>query len=105
MVSCKKCGFENYDGTKFCQRCGEGLPCKRSMNLNGIAGMGMKGVSIAPLVAGAVEEQSKKEFKNSVKGSKHVKTVPLEDGSWYCPDCGHHNNSFSIFCSGCGRDK
>ena len=102
MVLCEKCSFENYDGTKFCQKCGEKLSYKKSIkkflknaNLNGLAGMGMKGVSLAPLAG-----------KNTtIKKSNHVKTVALEDGSWYCPDCGKHNSPFTSFCSGCGRDK
>lgn len=106
MVLCRKCNFQNYDGTKFCQKCGEKLPCKSFLNLNGIAGMGMKGVSIAPLGAKSVQNQAKEEFKDTgAKNSVHVKTVPLEDGSWYCPDCGEYNSSFALFCSGCGRDK
>lgn len=102
MVLCKKCKFENYDGTRFCQKCGAELPSRRSINLKGIAGMGMKGVSAAPLAARTVEGQSEK-LKS--KSKFHVKTVSLNDGSWYCPDCGQYNKSSAYFCSGCGRDK
>jgi len=102
MILCKKCNFENYDGTRFCQKCGAELTSKRLFDLKGIAGLGMKGVSAAPLAARTIEGQSK-EFKN--KSKVYVKTQPLNDGSWYCPDCGQYNKVSSYFCSGCGRDK
>jgi predicted amidophosphoribosyltransferase len=105
MILCKKCSFENYDGTRFCQRCGKKLSHRGSFNLSGLAGMGMKGVSIAPLAARTVEAQATEEFKNSKISTAYVKTVPLEDGSWYCLNCGKYNSSFTLFCSGCGRDK
>lgn len=106
MVKCKKCSFENYDGTKFCQGCGEKLPRKGALNFNGVAGNGMKGASIAPLAAMSAEKSGRQEFAASgSKSSQRVKTVPLRDGSWFCPDCGEHNKPSQMFCNGCGRDK
>lgn len=105
MILCRKCKFENHDGTKFCQNCGAELSYKKSLNLKGIAGMGMKGVSAAPLAARTVEGQANQLKNQSAKNKIHVKTLPLEDGSWYCPDCGEHNKASAYFCSGCGRDK
>lgn len=105
MILCKKCGFKNYDGTRFCQKCGVKLPRKSPMNFSVIAGTGMKGVSIAPL-AGMANDMKEEKSKNTVnEESVSVKTVPLEDGSWYCPDCGQRNDSLNLFCSGCGRYK
>lgn len=106
MILCKKCSFKNYDGTKFCQRCGERLPYKKLFNLNGIAGMGMRGVSIAPLAAKAVKKHADQEFNNTtIRSSVRAKTVPMKDDSWYCPDCGQYNDSFTLFCSGCNKKK
>lgn len=33
-----------------------------------------------------------------------VKIIPKDDGSWYCPDCGQHNEKSRRVCKGCGRD-
>ena len=33
-----------------------------------------------------------------------VKVSPMEDGRWYCPDCGELNGKSVLTCKGCGRD-
>ena len=103
-MKCKKCGFENLDGTRYCQRCGQAQKVKAPLfgdNVGFIAGAGSKGTSIAPLVA--VQSSGKTQEGNKV--GARVKVNPMEDGRWYCPDCGEVNEKISKICKGCGRDK
>lgn len=106
-MKCKKCGFENLFGTKYCQRCGEVVKVKKrfwnSKNTKYAAGAGQKGVSLAPLGAMAIEEQAK-ELGPVTTHKNLVKVCPMVDGTWYCPDCGELNRKDSNFCKGCGRD-
>lgn len=108
MIICKNCGVENLDGTRFCQGCGRPLIPARHLFKNGnfkfLAGAGTKGSSIAPLVALSTERQAK-ELGGVLPRRKHmVKVVPLQNGSWYCPDCGQLNLPHALFCNSCGRD-
>lgn len=99
-MKCKKCGFENYDGTRYCQRCGQALKVKAPLfgdNVNFLAGAGIKGASIAPLATMQANNTSAKKSTVAVN--------PMDDGRWYCPDCGELNDKTAKACKGCGRDK
>lgn len=110
MCLCKYCGFQNFDGTRYCQKCGKKIIRKglraffRGADFSNLAGMGARGVSIAPLGKMAVDNLSK-QWGNKKNPSGCVKVVPLEDGSWYCPDCGFHNARHALYCGDCGRYK
>lgn len=103
-IVCKKCGFENLPGTQFCQRCGSKISLKFTDKIaSSLAGTGQKGSSLAPLGA----RRSKLRQKNWEKQHappKLVPVIPLENGDWYCPDCGNNNPKYSLFCKNCGRD-
>ena len=55
MIECKKCGSFNLRGTKYCQKCGQYLENQskkgflKSLSWKNIAGIGGRGISIAPL--------------------------------------------------------
>lgn len=107
-MKCKNCNSENQEGTKYCQRCGQPLEPKQPSLFSWksskvYAGLGQKGSSLAPLGAMAIEK-SASEMGGVTQRSDLVKTQPLEDGSWYCPDCGTKNAPYTMFCKGCGRD-
>lgn len=107
MIICKKCEFENLEGTKYCQKCGSKLKESAKLfdfkNTKFLAGAGAKGSSIAPLAMMSVTNgTSDLGPVTSVKNV--VKVLPLEDGRWYCPDCGELNPPHTFSCKGCGRD-
>lgn len=108
MPECKNCHFDNYQGTKYCQRCGNFIQDKINLfdgdNLMFIAGTSAKDVSIAPIAAMTIENQIRQEDMEHVVQST-VRVVPLADGTWFCPDCGEHNLIHDMFCKGCGKDK
>lgn len=106
-MKCAKCNSDNLAGTKYCQKCG-GKVKEASLftswkETKFLAGMGAKGSSLAPLGAMAVEEQSK-ELGSVTTHKTLVKVLPLDDGRWYCPDCGELNDKRILSCKGCGRD-
>ena len=93
-IVCKKCGFENLPGTQFCQRCGSKISLKFTDKIAS---------SLAPLGAMAIEAQTE-ELGKTAAPPKLVPVIPLENGDWYCPDCGEYNPKYSLFCKNCGRD-
>lgn len=108
MVECKRCGGFNLPDTKYCQKCGQHLENRKkkgflkSASWKNVAGMGSKGISIAPLFLTLME--NKDVFTESRMKKKRTSIViPLENGSWYCPDCGHHNRKYSFTCTDCGK--
>lgn len=109
MKKCKNCDFSNLDGTNYCQRCGNYLNGKTTMkkgNFDFWAGNGLKDVSIAPLaVMGLKKVAFNDKDLQKVTKKKYVKVIPLEDSSWYCPDCGEHNQPHTFVCKGCGRES
>lgn len=66
-----------------------------SLKLGNIAGMGAKGISIAPLFNLESEKNMKKIFNIT-------KVILLKDGWWYCPECGNHNKNLNVYCNSCG---
>ena len=106
MPLCQKCGFENYPHTKYCQKCGSSIVTLTKDKffhffLGGIARICNPSYTIAPLIG--LQLDNTNQISNS-PSYKNVPVVPLEDGSWYCPDCGEHNNKNRYICYGCGRD-
>ena len=105
---CKKCNFDNYEGTKYCQGCGTYLQVKKPFfsfaNLKFLSGWQGRGVTHFPLMGMAVEGHANQIKEGKASGTK-VPVVPHEDGSWYCPDCGQYNRKKDMFCIGCGRDR
>lgn len=112
-IKCEKCGFHNLEHTAYFQRCGARLRQKRtlgrllkSLDLKDIAGAGTKGVSAAPMAGRVIEDQAKAVFvSGGARAKKKAKVLPLDDGSWFCPDCGEHNRIGAAVCKGCGRNK
>ena len=103
-IVCKKCGFENLPGTQFCQHCGSKMSLKFTDKIaSSLAGTGQRGSSLAPLGAMAIEAQTE-ELGKTAAPPKLVPVIPLENGDWYCPDCGEYNPKYSLFCKNCGRD-
>lgn len=35
---------------------------------------------------------------------RRARVDPMEDGQWFCPDCGHLNRKFDLSCISCGRE-
>lgn len=111
-MRCIHCRTENVEGTTYCQNCGAKMAVKVSLreslrlwgNKKAFAGMGIRGTSIAPLAAMSIEKSGEWLENQKKKGKKLVPVRPLEDGSWYCPDCGELNQKHTTFCKGCGRD-
>lgn len=59
---CMECEFDNVDLARYCQNCGKKLNKKKGIrnvlkgaDVGGLAGMGQKGVSIAPLLSDTVQ--------------------------------------------------
>lgn len=106
-MKCETCLFENAEGTRYCQRCGKKLKARKPLFAWGDtkpwAGAGQKGTSMAPLGAMAVEKQAEELGEVTVHRTL-VKVSPMEDGRWYCPDCGELNGKSVLTCKGCGRD-
>lgn len=112
---CGNCLTENEVNVRYCQGCGTYIKSKFSLKdifrdsqtITKIAGMGAKGVSLAPLGIITAENQGKEAFGQA--GAKIVRTnakvIPLADGSWFCPDCGYHNQSQSQSCINCEKYK
>lgn len=106
MIKCDNCNFENDAATKYCQNCGNLLKQKKiikiikSFNFGSIAGMGSKGVSIAPLIGMNLDKS-----KNIDNFDKVKKKHSLDDGSWFCPYCGQKNKINNLFCKNCSRFK
>lgn len=113
MKICKDCGFSNLDGTNYCQGCGSYLNSKKAKNMQNkkrgnfgfLAGNGLKDVSIAPLAILGLEKMAQKDLDlQKLNKKSYVKVIPLENGDWYCPDCGEYNQPHSFHCKGCGRE-
>lgn len=109
---CKKCSFENESAARFCQGCGAKLPQKRSakefldsLDLKDVAGIGTRGLSIAPMAGRVIEDQGKEVAQPGVRQADKARVVPLPDGKWFCPDCGELNKVESRSCQSCGRYK
>lgn len=70
-----------------------------------MAGNGFKEISIAPLAVMGLEKKSQTDVDlQRVSKRKYVKVIPLENGDWYCPDCGEYNQPHTFHCKSCGRD-
>lgn len=103
---CKHCQAENHPDARHCQFCGSLLAVEKGireyldgLNPSSLAGMNLRGSNIFSL--------GTKDLMNSerrVSGGK-VPIRPLEDHSWYCPDCGHHNRPYQMVCLCCGRSS
>ena len=103
-MTCKKCGYENKPGVRYCQRCGQYIEPKctlaqevKSWDFRSLAGVGRRDVNIAPLfTASSVQTPAKAHQTPSP-------VEPMTDGKWYCPDCGTLNASSERFCKNCGK--
>lgn len=110
MKKCKKCNFPNLDGTNYCRKCGNYLNAKREKfirkgNFGFWAGNGWKETSIAPLAVMGLEKKSQTDADlQKISKKKHEKVIPLENGDWYCPDCGEYNQPHTFYCKSCGRE-
>lgn len=109
MIECKACGYFNLPDTRYCQKCGQYLESKRkksffhNLRWGNVAGLGSKGISIAPLTLTLMENNHTFTEKSESKNKSNSIVIPFEDGSWYCPDCGHYNQKYSFLCADCGK--
>ena len=103
---CKNCNYKNKEYNKYCQQCGNHLQGDKfsfqklvsSFDFGNVAGAGMKGTSIAPLTS-----LGQKERKLAGKPNQEViKRLILEDGKWFCPQCGQKNIQYDFQCTNCG---
>ncbi len=106
--NCKNCSFDNDTNAIFCQNCGQKLASKKTvkdlvkdLKLGSLAGLGSKGVSVAPIVG--IDMDSKNTSKKDIPlvKKRHI----LEDGSWYCPYCGMKNKKQNSYCNDCAMDR
>ena len=109
MIRCKKCKEQNLEGTSYCQNCGSYIKKQASffkgLDFNFLAGNGMKHNSIAPIAIMNIKKQPLNELGENIERSKQlIKVTPKPDASWYCPDCGHHNQPYGRSCTSCGRE-
>jgi len=107
MKFCTNCSFDNSNAASYCQNCGSKLKKARSLkqfiksiNWGSVAGLGNKGVSIAPLVG-----MESDKYKNINSYNRVNKSHSLKDGSWYCPYCGTKNTMTNFSCINCLRTK
>lgn len=106
MIKCSACSFDNLNGTRFCQRCGAGLKRRRGLSATGggiIASLANPSMGLATFVGIQVDRNAAAHSSQRSKRAP-VRVVPFRDGSWYCPDCGNLNSSYTQFCAECGRD-
>lgn len=106
MPQCQRCRRENHERARFCFACGAPLPTgkgfrkyMRSLNFDSLAGMGTKGSSLFPL---GTHDLLGTKGREVPKGPA-APVRPLEDYSWFCPDCGCHNRPRAAVCRDCGR--
>lgn len=104
MKRCKECSNTNPDRAKFCMSCGTQLRSVDStLKTAGLLGSVMSGFGLAPLVSMAVDNGSGSTVSN-LGTVTSVSIRPLKDGTWYCPDCGCHNDRFAQIYAGCSRE-
>ena len=107
-IKCKNCGFLNLKGTNYCQRCGKDIKKPRfflDLKTGGmVAGISNKCFSLAPVVSVNIEDQIENKVIKPIKKEHFVRVVPLENGDWYCPNCGEFNKKHNKICIGCGRE-
>ncbi len=103
---CSGCGAENDPRARYCWQCGDQLPRRqgpgeflKSLNPRSLAGAGLRSTNVAPLFT-----KDLMDHEYPARGGL-TPVRPLEDQSWFCPDCGQHNVPFQTVCKGCGRAK
>lgn len=103
MRKCSRCSFENYSEANYCQKCGKYIKGRRislcHVFAGGLAKFANSGYVMAPLIGLQIDSSKKSNLKKS-----NIPIIPLEDGSWYCPDCGEHNKKNQFICRGCGKE-
>lgn len=103
---CTECEFNNTESAKYCQCCGKKLARKKSIrntfkgaDIGSLAGMGQKGVSLAPLLSDTA--QGKQE---NVPLQRKVVLKKTNMDRFYCTYCGAENRKGSYTCNDCGND-
>lgn len=43
--------------------------------------------------------------ENKPKAAPTAPTNPMNEGNWYCTQCGHPNSNANMFCNSCGKSK
>ncbi len=106
--TCIKCNFLNDPNAIYCQQCGNKVAKKSlkkfasNLQFGSLAGMGSKGVSVAPIVGVEMDKAHNNKFHaNKVKVLKHF---VLDDGSWFCPYCGNKNKRTDKLCVECSSE-
>lgn len=115
---CKHCNNWNEDEAKFCCRCGSQLhrkavvstPVSISVTATGIPTSGVRffqnmGNPYLQKAANIIRNSEIQQTGIYQNYTTHAKTHPLNNGDWFCPDCGELNSHNKTSCKGCGRYK
>lgn len=113
---CGRCGHPNPAPVRYCQKCGGPIKASFSLfeSLQGdggvvLAGFASSAIGPGPPVVGKLSinreaEALRKEYAATKAGSGPGSLIlPLEDGGWYCPNCGCRNHS-GRHCRSCDMD-
>lgn len=105
MLRCKKCNFECPAKAAYCQNCGQKTRGSgfRWSDAKSLAGMGQKGISIAPLVCDVIEGQANASRRTPARPVPAPLVQPVAE-RFFCPTCGEPATRGTAFCKGCGRE-
>lgn len=115
---CTNCKHENYNDSNFCYYCGSELrkntlvssPVGDTVTAYSIPTSGVRfyqGIGNAILQGASVLMRNKESMTDTKYRNYHTnaRVHPLENGDWFCPDCGEKNHSNDRSCRGCGKYK
>lgn len=117
-MNCKNCNHKNSNEANFCYYCGAQLhrntlvsaPVGNTVTAYSAPTSGIRyfqGIGNSILQNANIMLRNKESFNN--KGYRNystgAKVHPLENGEWFCPDCGEKNNVYERSCRGCGKYK
>jgi len=98
-MKCPKCGFENREGVKFCEECGQVLPVPTAAPVGKPQPRKSKGGRACPSCGHAA--------KPGVKFCEQCGAALTEEAtvesSLTCTSCGHANPPGSRYCEQCGN--
>ncbi len=116
-MNCKTCNYPNYDNANFCCRCGAPLykdtvvssPVGKTVTAYSIPTSGIRafqGIGNYALQRAVLEVRNRGKNHQKLKEyTTYAKVQPMENGEWFCPDCGELNNHNDRSCRGCGKYK
>lgn len=117
-MNCNSCNYPNNDNANFCCRCGAELyndtlvsesigntATAFSIPTAGVRAFSGVNGNYALQTAAMAVRNSVKEHETLREYTTNVKVQPMENGDWFCPDCGELNNHNDRSCRGCGKYK